>query len=124
MDFDFSLFCGHCLLCAYIFFFTFQPDGLLSSRIQSLCPTITGNVCCNAAQFDTLRDQVQQVGFLSAANVKFPLKISPFLVFTFSYIFLIGVEEVEFVFFDRILVGDSFNCPCSGTYLSNVLIHI
>ncbi|XP_020589386.1 Niemann-Pick C1 protein-like isoform X2 [Phalaenopsis equestris] len=37
-----------------------KPDGLLSSRIQSLCPTITSNVCCNAAQFETLHDQVQQ----------------------------------------------------------------
>uniref|UniRef100_A0A803N5E1 SSD domain-containing protein n=1 Tax=Chenopodium quinoa TaxID=63459 RepID=A0A803N5E1_CHEQI len=38
-----------------------KPDGLLSSKIQSLCPTITGNVCCTEKQFDTLRSQVQQV---------------------------------------------------------------
>uniref|UniRef100_A0A1D1YJ54 Niemann-Pick C1 protein n=1 Tax=Anthurium amnicola TaxID=1678845 RepID=A0A1D1YJ54_9ARAE len=37
-----------------------KPDELLSSKIQSLCPTITGNVCCTADQFDTLRGQVQQ----------------------------------------------------------------
>ncbi|PIA46753.1 hypothetical protein AQUCO_01500358v1 [Aquilegia coerulea] len=37
-----------------------KPDELLSSKIQSLCPTISGNVCCTAAQFDTLRSQVQQ----------------------------------------------------------------
>ncbi|XP_021732185.1 Niemann-Pick C1 protein-like [Chenopodium quinoa] len=37
-----------------------KPDGLLSSKIQSLCPTITGNVCCTEKQFDTLRSQVQQ----------------------------------------------------------------
>ncbi|KAI9201267.1 hypothetical protein LWI28_020944 [Acer negundo] len=37
-----------------------KPDALLSSRIQSLCPTITGNVCCTEAQFNTLRTQVQQ----------------------------------------------------------------
>ncbi|KAM7513994.1 hypothetical protein LguiA_003577 [Lonicera macranthoides] len=37
-----------------------KPDDLLSSKIQSLCPTITGNVCCTEAQFDTLRAQVQQ----------------------------------------------------------------
>ncbi|KAK2392749.1 NPC intracellular cholesterol transporter [Trifolium repens] len=37
-----------------------KPDDLLSSKIQSLCPTITGNVCCTEAQFDTLRQQVQQ----------------------------------------------------------------
>ncbi|XP_059634533.1 uncharacterized protein LOC132276909 [Cornus florida] len=37
-----------------------KPDYLLSSKIQSLCPTITGNVCCTEAQFDTLRTQVQQ----------------------------------------------------------------
>ncbi|XP_022769376.1 Niemann-Pick C1 protein-like isoform X3 [Durio zibethinus] len=37
-----------------------KPDELLSSKIQSLCPTITGNVCCTGAQFDTLRAQVQQ----------------------------------------------------------------
>ncbi|KAJ1427399.1 Sterol-sensing domain [Sesbania bispinosa] len=37
-----------------------KPDELLSSKIQSLCPTITGNVCCTEAQFDTLKSQVQQ----------------------------------------------------------------
>ncbi|RDX72810.1 Niemann-Pick C1 protein, partial [Mucuna pruriens] len=37
-----------------------KPDDLLSSKIQSLCPTITGNICCTEAQFDTLRTQVQQ----------------------------------------------------------------
>ncbi|KAK6277826.1 hypothetical protein POUND7_018149 [Theobroma cacao] len=37
-----------------------KPDELLSSKIQSLCPTITENVCCTEAQFDTLRTQVQQ----------------------------------------------------------------
>ncbi|KAM7253416.1 hypothetical protein ACFE04_026034 [Oxalis oulophora] len=37
-----------------------KPDDLLSEKIQTLCPTITGNVCCTASQFDTLRTQVQQ----------------------------------------------------------------
>ncbi|CAK7346025.1 unnamed protein product [Dovyalis caffra] len=37
-----------------------KPDDLLSQKIQSLCPTITGNVCCSEDQFDTLRSQVQQ----------------------------------------------------------------
>ncbi|XP_057435160.1 uncharacterized protein LOC130727894 isoform X2 [Lotus japonicus] len=37
-----------------------KPDDLLSSKIQSMCPTITGNVCCTKAQFDTLQTQVQQ----------------------------------------------------------------
>ncbi|KAH7523402.1 hypothetical protein FEM48_Zijuj06G0007300 [Ziziphus jujuba var. spinosa] len=37
-----------------------KPDDLLSAKIQSLCPTITGNVCCTEAQFETLRTQVQQ----------------------------------------------------------------
>ncbi|XP_038979789.1 NPC intracellular cholesterol transporter 1-like isoform X2 [Phoenix dactylifera] len=37
-----------------------KPDELLSSKIQSLCPTITGNVCCTSDQFDTLHGQVQQ----------------------------------------------------------------
>ncbi|KAF3446900.1 hypothetical protein FNV43_RR12080 [Rhamnella rubrinervis] len=37
-----------------------KPDDLLSSKIQSLCPTIAGNVCCTEAQFETLRTQVQQ----------------------------------------------------------------
>ncbi|KAL9661215.1 hypothetical protein QQ045_026037 [Rhodiola kirilowii] len=37
-----------------------KPDDIFSSKIQSLCPTITGNVCCTEAQFDTLRTQVQQ----------------------------------------------------------------
>ncbi|KAK6939221.1 Niemann-Pick C1, N-terminal [Dillenia turbinata] len=37
-----------------------KPDDLLSSKIQSLFPTITGNICCTESQFDTLRAQVQQ----------------------------------------------------------------
>ncbi|PPD94280.1 hypothetical protein GOBAR_DD08703 [Gossypium barbadense] len=49
--------------CNYLTFTSYyasQPDELLSSKIQSLCPTITGNVCCTKAQFDTLQSQVQQ----------------------------------------------------------------
>ncbi|XP_074263841.1 uncharacterized protein LOC141586488 isoform X2 [Silene latifolia] len=38
-----------------------KPGALFSSKIQSLCPTITGDVCCTEKQFDTLRAQVQQV---------------------------------------------------------------
>ncbi|KAJ8772723.1 hypothetical protein K2173_027900 [Erythroxylum novogranatense] len=37
-----------------------KPDALLSQKIQSLCPTITGNVCCTETQFDNLRSNVQQ----------------------------------------------------------------
>ncbi|KAL1827885.1 hypothetical protein ACET3Z_006297 [Daucus carota] len=37
-----------------------KPDDLFSSKVQSLCPTISGNVCCTEAQFDNLRTQVQQ----------------------------------------------------------------
>ncbi|XP_058191781.1 NPC intracellular sterol transporter 1-related protein 1-like [Rhododendron vialii] len=37
-----------------------RPDKLFSERVQSLCPTISGNVCCTEAQFETLRAQVQQ----------------------------------------------------------------
>ncbi|KAK6946537.1 Protein patched/dispatched [Dillenia turbinata] len=37
-----------------------KPDDLLSAKIQSLCPAISGNVCCTEYQFDTLRTQVQQ----------------------------------------------------------------
>nr|XP_043632783.1 NPC intracellular cholesterol transporter 1-like [Erigeron canadensis] len=37
-----------------------KPDDLLSAKIQSLCPTISGNICCTEAQFDTLHSQVQQ----------------------------------------------------------------
>ncbi|KAI3797062.1 hypothetical protein L1987_39752 [Smallanthus sonchifolius] len=37
-----------------------KPDDALSAKIQSLCPTISGNICCTEAQFDTLRSQVQQ----------------------------------------------------------------
>ncbi|XP_023634609.1 Niemann-Pick C1 protein isoform X2 [Capsella rubella] len=37
-----------------------KPDELFSAKIQSLCPTITGKVCCTETQFDTLRSQVQQ----------------------------------------------------------------
>lgn len=38
-----------------------QPDDYFSAKIQSLCPAISGNVCCTETQFDTLRAQVQQV---------------------------------------------------------------
>lgn len=37
-----------------------KPDALLSAKIQSLCPTLTGNICCTAEQFNILRSQVQQ----------------------------------------------------------------
>ncbi|XP_024031369.1 Niemann-Pick C1 protein [Morus notabilis] len=37
-----------------------KPDELFSAKIQSLCPSISGNVCCTETQFDTLRGQVQQ----------------------------------------------------------------
>uniref|UniRef100_A0A7C9FG71 SSD domain-containing protein n=2 Tax=Opuntia streptacantha TaxID=393608 RepID=A0A7C9FG71_OPUST len=37
-----------------------EPDDLFSAKIQSLCPTISGNVCCTEDQFNTLRGQVQQ----------------------------------------------------------------
>ncbi|XP_020084535.1 Niemann-Pick C1 protein-like [Ananas comosus] len=37
-----------------------KPDDLFSAKIQSLCPTISGNVCCTADQFDTLHENVQQ----------------------------------------------------------------
>lgn len=37
-----------------------KPDDLLSAKIQSLCPSLNGNVCCTEQQFDTLRLQVQQ----------------------------------------------------------------
>lgn len=45
-----------------------QPNDLFSSKIQSLCPTITGNVCCTEKQFDTLRAQVQQVRYFIYLN--------------------------------------------------------
>ncbi|KAJ6986251.1 complex glycan less family protein [Populus alba x Populus x berolinensis] len=38
-----------------------KPDDYFSAKIQSLCPAISGNVCCTETQFDTLRAQVQQV---------------------------------------------------------------
>lgn len=41
--------------------YVFQPNELLSAKIQSLCPSISGNVCCTETQFETLRAQVQQV---------------------------------------------------------------
>ncbi|XVF68077.1 hypothetical protein PTKIN_Ptkin10aG0174100 [Pterospermum kingtungense] len=37
-----------------------KPDELFSAKIQSLCPSISGNVCCTEDQFYTLRSQVQQ----------------------------------------------------------------
>lgn len=47
------------------------------SKIQSLCPTITGNVCCTEAQFETLRAQVQQVSCL------FPVVTFKFMLYGF-----------------------------------------
>ncbi|XP_024370575.1 uncharacterized protein [Physcomitrium patens] len=42
------------------------PDEAFSLKIQSLCPTITGDVCCTPTQFGLLRAQVQQaVPFLT-----------------------------------------------------------
>lgn len=41
-----------------------QPDELFSAKIESLCPSISGNVCCTETQFETLRAQVQQVRML------------------------------------------------------------
>lgn len=50
--------------------FHVQPDDLLSAKIQSLCPTISGNICCTERQFDTLRSQVQQVRIdVSGCNI-------------------------------------------------------
>ncbi|XP_076922652.1 uncharacterized protein LOC143584500 isoform X2 [Bidens hawaiensis] len=37
-----------------------KPNDTLSAKIQSLCPSISGSICCTEAQFDTLRSQVQQ----------------------------------------------------------------
>ncbi|KAI5432551.1 hypothetical protein KIW84_020023 [Lathyrus oleraceus] len=37
-----------------------KPDDLFSAKIQSLCPSLNGNVCCSEQQFETLRAQVQQ----------------------------------------------------------------
>uniref|UniRef100_A0A0E0H4E3 SSD domain-containing protein n=1 Tax=Oryza nivara TaxID=4536 RepID=A0A0E0H4E3_ORYNI len=45
-----------------------KPDTLFSARIQSLCPTITGDVCCTVDQFDTLHQQVQQVNNTMTVN--------------------------------------------------------
>ncbi|KAL2621017.1 hypothetical protein R1flu_001222 [Riccia fluitans] len=39
---------------------TVIPTEAFSHKIQSLCPTITGNVCCSEDQFDLLRQSVQQ----------------------------------------------------------------
>ncbi|KAG0593289.1 hypothetical protein KC19_1G318700 [Ceratodon purpureus] len=42
------------------------PDEAFSLKIQSLCPMLTGDVCCTQAQFGLLRAQVQQaVPFLT-----------------------------------------------------------
>lgn len=41
-----------------------QPDDSFSLKIQSLCPTITGDICCTTSQFGLLRAQVQQVPIL------------------------------------------------------------
>uniref|UniRef100_A0A453CMN6 SSD domain-containing protein n=1 Tax=Aegilops tauschii subsp. strangulata TaxID=200361 RepID=A0A453CMN6_AEGTS len=45
-----------------------KPDTLFSTRIQSLCPTITGDVCCTVDQFDTLHQQVQQVDNITTVD--------------------------------------------------------
>lgn len=48
--------------------FFWQPSEALSHKIQSLCPTLTGDVCCSSNQFERLREHVQQVGILSSTN--------------------------------------------------------
>ncbi|XP_058753051.1 NPC intracellular sterol transporter 1-related protein 1-like isoform X2 [Vicia villosa] len=37
-----------------------KPDDLFSAKIQTLCPSLNGNVCCTEQQFETLRTQSQQ----------------------------------------------------------------
>lgn len=70
-----------------------QPDKLFSERVQSLCPTISGNVCCTEAQFETLRAQVQQVRsehstlfYLSVfLELKSTSDIHPCILFVLAY---------------------------------------
>eukprot|EP00850_Spirogloea_muscicola_P012084 SM000077S21558 [mRNA] locus=s77:255081:266054:+ [translate_table: standard] len=43
-----------------------EPSSTLSRKVQSLCPGMTGSICCDSEQFDVLRDQVKQaVPFLT-----------------------------------------------------------
>ena len=65
-----------------------QPDDLFSSKIQSLCPTITGNVCCTETQFDTLRSQVQQVN-------NYNNKQQPFFFSFFDVNFLTFTQQLS-----------------------------
>lgn len=76
----------------FVYLFGFQPDELLSAKIQSLCPTISGNVCCTSDQFDTLRGQVQQVRYI--------IQIHYYHYIThFNFIFsLYKVNLVQFLF--------------------------
>ncbi|OWM70574.1 hypothetical protein CDL15_Pgr014247 [Punica granatum] len=80
-----------------------KPDDLLSSKIQSLCPTITGNVCCTEAQFDTLRTQVQQaIPFLVGCPACLRNFLNLFCELTCSpnqslFINVTSVSKVEFM---------------------------
>ncbi|KAJ8762195.1 hypothetical protein K2173_007350 [Erythroxylum novogranatense] len=50
---------GKSLTCPYNVPST-KPNPRLAQKVQSLCPTITGNICCTEAQFDILRSNTQQ----------------------------------------------------------------
>lgn len=76
-----------CLASVLLFF---QPDTLFSSRIQSLCPTITGDVCCTVDQFDTLHQQVQQVNVLISEDVHGPCTFNKQTNVVISLMFDIG----------------------------------
>lgn len=68
--------------------FPFQPDDLLSAKIQSLCPSINGNVCCTEQQFDTLRVQVQQASyypFISFNNLHMCLCLHTLIISLLSF---------------------------------------
>jgi hypothetical protein len=65
----------------------FQPDTLFSSRIQSLCPTITGDVCCTVDQFDTLHQQVQQVNVLIAEESTWTMHFNKQINVVISFLF-------------------------------------
>lgn len=57
------------LLLFTYYAFQFQPDDLFSAKIQSLCPSLNGNVCCSEQQFETLRAQVQQASCYPSINL-------------------------------------------------------
>jgi Niemann-Pick C1 protein len=79
------------------------PSEALSHKIQSLCPTLTGDVCCSSDQFERLREHVQQaVPFLTGCPACLRNYLDLFCEIACSpdqslFIDVTSIEEVSFL---------------------------